>query len=145
MTSKIDKIMPSDDGNDKMALYWFKEDKWEPRFTFNHEDSLLPTGPSVGDFSPNLQLVLTEASIFSQKLIVCKLELGRKLTLAGNRLKITGPPRFSTDAQPTFRFLDSSEEAREILRDIFDIPMDSTDGLNLKKSLAAHPDTWSHA
>jgi hypothetical protein len=53
-------------------------------------------GPPLSAFSDELAVTLEEKSIFSQKMICCCLTRDKKYTVAGNRLKITGPPRFAS-------------------------------------------------
>lgn len=96
------------------------------------------------DAGTGLKRVLEADSIFSQKLIVCKLNREEKITLAGNRLKRTGPPRFST-ADPVYQTIESNKAAREVLRHVFGIPLEASEGLDLTKSLLADPGMWSHA
>jgi arylamine N-acetyltransferase len=132
---------------DTVTLCWFKAGEWTERFTWSYEDSIVKKGLALSDFEKGLKLVLADGSIFAEKLIVCRLTRDRKLTLAGNRFKITGPPRFSSDAPvppPSIRYLDSEEQMREILRDVFGQPWEVTQGLDLSKSNAANPEVWSH-
>jgi N-hydroxyarylamine O-acetyltransferase len=132
---------------DDVVLHWFRaSDEWVPRLKWNYEDSLLGSnGPALSSFEAALAVVHGSSSIFAQKLIVCLLTRENKLTVAGNRLKVTGPPRFpEQDATPIVRSLESEDEVREILRDDFGIPFEETQGICLGKSIAADPSIWSN-
>jgi N-hydroxyarylamine O-acetyltransferase len=152
MQSKISKI----DGD--VILYWwsYQSRKWLPRLKWNYDASLLLglKSPPLAAFVNNLAAVHDEASIFSQKLICCRLTREMKYTVAGNRYKVTGKPRFNMDQAVesactgpvppvAIRLLESEDELRNALRNNFDIPMEATDGIGLKKSLTADPIIWS--
>jgi arylamine N-acetyltransferase len=96
------------------------------------------------DFHPYLETVHRPESNFSKKLICCRLTRDRKVSLAGSRLKITGPPRFPEDRAPvTVRDLDSVGAVRRALSEHFDIALEESSGLDLSRSLATDPVIWS--
>ena len=130
---------------DHVILEWRKEGKWLPRLQFNHEAALL-TGdknPQLEDFNKALEFVHGESSPFTGKLIVCKISREEKRTLAGNKLKVTGPPRFGPDTPVIVTTLDSLDQVRHVLEDDFGIPWVETANLDLSKSLGADPSVWA--
>jgi N-hydroxyarylamine O-acetyltransferase len=151
MQSKICKL------DEDVVLYWWSHatQTWLLRLKWNYRASLLldEKSPRLAEFGPALATIQDPASIFSQKLICCRLTRERKFTVAGNRFKVTGSPRFP-DVAPEpendvtvpvhIHPIASEEELRAILRDHFDIPTDATGGIALQQSLAANPEIWSH-
>jgi N-hydroxyarylamine O-acetyltransferase len=139
--------------SDEIVYQWYVNGNWADRYKWKQEIGLKPPAESwsLSDFSSHLSMVQADGSIFSEKLIVCRLTAEKKLTLAGNRLKITGPPRFiHEEGEPgeeksnvTYRFLQDAEEARVLLLEEFGIPLETTTGLVLTKSLNADPTIWS--
>ena len=142
--------------DDVVELYWRQPgvNNWVPRLEWNYHASMLDSkqGPELIDFSDALKLVQAEESIFSQKLIVCLLTREQKVVLAGDRLRITGPPRFQENANNknemldpprTITNIDTEDQARNILQDIFGQPLSSTKGLNLSKSKSSDIAVWS--
>lgn len=135
-----------------VILYWWSHSTqtWIPRLKWDFDASHLlgENSPSLADFASGLATVLHRDSIFSQKLICCRITQEKKYTIAGHRFKITGAPRFpgETDYAPPVQVdhIDSPEELRVQLRDQFGIPMAATVGLDLQASLAADPMIWSH-
>jgi N-hydroxyarylamine O-acetyltransferase len=127
---------------DNVVLWWLKDGEWKERLRWSYDDSLHETGRSLSSFRPSLSIVLEDSSVFSKKLIVCLCTRERKVTVAGNRLKITSP-RFSDDP-PCIRMLQSEDEARLVLQEKFRIPLSETEGLDFSKSCAAEPGLWSH-
>jgi hypothetical protein len=112
----------------------------------------------LSDFTDVLAAVLQPSSIFSQKIISVLLTRTEKQTLAGNRLKITGPPRFplhngdkdnenhvtkTMEPPVVTRHLESNHEARAVLEERFGIPLAATEGLDLVKSTSADSAIWS--
>lgn len=137
------------DSNEHIVLYWFKGGQWIPRLRWNSHDVFLgAAAPALSDFSSGLAYVQQPSSIFSQKLIMCLLTDQRKVSLAGNKLKITGPPRFPKDSNtvepPKVEILHSVQQIRQVMKDTFGIPMESTEGLDLTRSLNASPEVWDH-
>lgn len=128
------------DGDDFVALQWLKDGDWNNRMRWKSD--ALSAQLSLHDFQPYLDFVLQEASIFSQKLIVCKVTKKEKITVAGNRLKIT-MPRFGPDSKQTIQDIESLDELKEILETRFGILKECTEGLDLTKSLQASPGVWS--
>lgn len=130
---------------DVVQLYWEKEGRMLPRLRWSHEASQQVPSPSLSDFDDGLQRVLHPESIFSKKLVVTKLTREKKYTLAGSRFKVTGPPRFSENGEPTIeiRHLDFEEEAHEILEEVFGIPKTFSVGLTLGKSTSAPSEIWT--
>ena len=102
-------------------------------------------GPELASFATALDSVHEESSIFSQKLISCLITRTEKVTLAGKRLKITGPPRFPLEegAEVSIQQLEGVSEARIVLRDRFGIPLVETVGLDLTKSSSAAAAVWA--
>jgi N-hydroxyarylamine O-acetyltransferase len=145
-----------DDQGDAVFLYWFKNGEWVPRLRWSYPASLEHDDPSatsstrgsttmrLQDFHPYLETVHRPESNFSKKLICCRLTRDRKVSLAGSRLKITGPPRFPEDRAPvTVRDLDSVGAVRRALSEHFDIALEESSGLDLSRSLATDPVIWS--
>ena len=133
--------------DDVVRLYWKQSGEWVERLRWSYQHSMLKAnqGPRLCEFSKYLRLVQDPGSIFSQKLIVCRLTRDEKVVLAGSRLQITGPPRFSGEPPSrSIRCLESEIQAREVLRDLFSQPWTSTKGLKLTKSKAADPAVWSN-
>jgi arylamine N-acetyltransferase len=149
------KLVRADD--DMVHLMWFHAESgsWMPRLRWKYHDALLGNdGLPLSAFDEGLELVLHEESIFAQKVVCCLLTREGKRTLAGNRLKVTGPPRFiaaaDTDGSaiptvpvPVIQMLDA-EEAREILCRDFGIPIEQTEGFCLVKSKEADAAIWDH-
>lgn len=128
-------------GDDVHLLWYRSRGGWVPRLKWKYEESLLGSnGPPLSSFAKALEDVQEPTSVFSQKMIVCLVTREKKLTVAGNQLKITGPPRFS-DQDPTFveHFLDSKEAVQKILHDNFGIPFEETQDMCLVRSIAADP------
>jgi len=123
---------------DVMSLYWNKAGDWKQRLVWNYKDTL--TSVLLESLHDNLQVVLQPDSIFSRKLIACRLTRETKYTLAGKKFKVTDR---RNEKDPTIRLVESNEDAREILRDFFYQPMESTEGLDLQQSNAAQASIWS--
>ena len=154
------KICKSDDGTDDVILYWWHVpmNNWVPRLKWKFAASMLKDeGPPLPEFSGELATTLEEKSIFAQKMICCRLTRDRKYTVAGNKFKITGPPRFtsihkynvdSAESAPivpaVIREIESETELRNILLEHFSIPIDATTGIALEKSIAADANIWSN-
>jgi arylamine N-acetyltransferase len=129
-----------------VILYWMKEGKWTPRLKWEYKSSI-GDGFDVSSFDQYLQLVQDPTSIFSQKSIVTLVNREYKISMAGNKLKVTGPPRFvapGIEGSPVIEYCRSEQEAGKILRDRFGIPRQETDGLNLQKSTQASEAIWSN-
>lgn len=124
-----------------VTLEWYKDDSWKPRLRWKLEDSLARTSRTLSDFQDTLDIVQNEASIFSNKLIVCRLTLDTKMTLAGSKFKVTGPPRFLDNRQGEVKItqVDSREQAREILASHFGIPLEETEKLDWDKITTQDP------
>jgi N-hydroxyarylamine O-acetyltransferase len=139
--------------SNEIVYQWNINGEWVDRFKWKHEEGMKHSieGRSLTAFADRLALVLADGFIFSEKLIVCRLTREKKITLAGNRLKITGPPRFVHESgdpdqeksNVTIRFLQDTEEARKVLHEEFGIPLAATTGLLLTKSLNADPALWA--
>lgn len=122
-----------DDDDDRVTLYWYKNQTWQPRLRWSYAQSLV--GVEMSYFAEVLEAVLQPSSIFSQKTITVLLTRYEKQTLAGNRLKISGPPRFihgsgdkDDDEEPPVvtRHLESNQEVRAVLEERFGIPLTAT-------------------
>lgn len=139
------------DQDDTVILQWFMDGMWKPRLLIKHSDTFLEDDgadeQNVRTYQDMLELPKNPASIFSQKLIVCRLTRDKKRTLAGNVLRVTGPPRFGRNgASPpvVIQRLESLQDVRHVLQNEFAISLDETEGLDLAKSLGADPTVWSH-
>jgi len=141
--------------DDSIVLFWYKQGAWIPRLQWNYTQSITKDD-RMDHFAQALQKVQEPSSIFSQKLITCLLTIDRKVTLAGNLLKVT-EPRFPKDTADKdgnvtsaidvailVEKLSSVHEVRTALQTHFGIPLAATQGLDLSKSLAADPEIWSH-
>jgi N-hydroxyarylamine O-acetyltransferase len=129
---------------DDIILNWMKDGTWKPRLKWSYNASQLGIrGPFIEDFETSLKAVQNESSPFAQKLIVCLITQHRKTTLAGNKLKITDK-RFSVDESVAYTEITSNKHARETLRELFGYPLESSEGLDLTRSVEAHPSTWGH-
>ena len=129
---------------DMVELQWLKNGTWQPRLKWSFEQSL--SGVKISDLSSGLEAVQAPESIFSQKVITTRLTRTQKMTLAGSRFKITGPPRFHDDGSEgpkETRELTSVLGAQEILEEQFAIPTIATNGLSLEKSNQAAKEVWS--
>jgi N-hydroxyarylamine O-acetyltransferase len=129
---------------DEVRLEWFVDGAWQPRQKWSYADSL--RGVAIADLSQCLADTHHPESVFSKKLIVTLLTRTTKTTLAGNRLKTTGPPRFREGSQGTkdVRTLSSLDEIRHVLLEKFGIPLGETQGIQIDRSLAADEQVWSH-
>ena len=95
-----------------------------------------------------LEEVSRDESIFSKKLVVCRLLRDQKHTVAGNSYKITGSPRYhESDGQeiPVERkeALDL-DAVQEVLWKQFSIPKEETATLDLEESRKKeNAEVWS--
>lgn len=130
---------------DEVVMWWRKDGEWKARLRWKHRDTQTfgKNEDTFEIFQNGLDMVLSPPSIFSQKLIVCLLTDKQKVTLAGHKLKITGPPRFANE-NVDLSEVESDEAAREVLEKTFGIPMEHSDGLALDNSLNADPNIWAH-
>ena len=132
---------------DQVELHWLRGGSWQPRLKWSYKGSLV--GVEMPDFAPGLAAVQMPESIFSQKLIVARLTRTAKMTLAGSRYKVTGPPRFADDGSQGPKEIrqleldDSVLEAQKLLELEFGMPMSVTSGLSLEKSNTAAEELWS--
>ena len=55
------------------SLYWYKDGEWKRRFSWEIASTTVQKDPDLVHFETGLKRVLEADSIFSQKLIVCKL------------------------------------------------------------------------
>jgi N-hydroxyarylamine O-acetyltransferase len=139
-----------DDHGDAVYLYWHKNGEWVPRLRWAYHlhgagSAADPPRMTLRDFHPYLNTVRQPESNFSKKLICCILAKDRKISLAGNRLKVTGRPRFPEEAASVdVQELDSVEAVRQALRDHFGIPHAESETLDLSKSLATDAVVWAH-
>ena len=131
---------------DYVILQWFDmhNDEFSPRFKFKAEDAAVDVpGPLLAEFSESLAKVHNPEGIFEKKLIVCLVTRSVKKTVAGSRLKITGPPRFDKEkTTQVVKDLGGVDCVRAVLQSDFGIPLEETEGLELDKSNAAPPEMW---
>ena len=124
----------------KVSLDWFKDKEWRPRLQWNLEDG--SRSRSIEELSELLDRVYSPDSIFSRKLIVCRLLRDQKLTLAGDKLKVTGPPRYTNDTETVnvkITQLDSKQGIRDALAKQFGIPLDETKNLDVEQIVKQDP------
>ena len=130
---------------DVVELYWLQKGTWQPRLRWSYADSLKSI--EMADMAAGMAIVQTPESIFSQKIIAARITRTTKQTLAGSRYKVTGPPRFQQDGSQGPKHvqqLSSALQAQELLEKEFAMPVSSTSGLALEKSLAAAEEVWSN-
>lgn len=138
-----------EEGTDSMRLYWKKEGQWRARLHWSKADALLPPdkSPCVDLIQPHLTMVAEHPqSPFVQKLIVCRINKTHKYTLAGNKYKVT-LRSFDEAVAPKIveqRVIESNEAARELLRDVYNVPLASSEGLELATSQKAANELWSN-
>jgi N-hydroxyarylamine O-acetyltransferase len=133
------------EGNENSVLEWLdaKTGAFVPRFKFQDADaSTDATGPALFEFQDNLKTVFHPDSAFEQKIIVCRIDRFVKRTVAGNRIKITGPPRFDQNSVPVLQEIRDEDAVRSVLESNFGIPMKETEGLSLSKSLESPSEMW---
>ncbi len=161
MRSKISRSTDMDD-HDTTTLYWWHAPKndWLPRLKWSYAASqLLEHGPPLSDFSHIVTTTMDDTSTFAQKLICCRLTRAKKYTVAGNKFKVTGSPRFVattttspsdvpttsiTDVPVVIRDIASESQLQSILWEHFGIPCDATTGISLTKSITADTNIWSN-
>lgn len=133
------------ESNGRVTLEWFKKNEWKPRLQWNLNDSLTSISPRIEDFKGILDLVYEEKSIFSRKLIVCRLTRGKKVTLTGSKLKET-IHRYDNTAIENVQttIIESLDQAREILSTQFGIDPKETKGINWDLVTAQDPELFSH-
>ena len=139
MRSKLDRE------GDVVILSWWKDGAWEPRLRWSYTSSM--TGCELVDCVDHLAEPLHPESVFAHKIISTRLTRTEKCTVAGHRLKITGPPRFGPESVPVSIIeLDSSstKEVRSVLEERFGIPYDETEGLSFDRSNVAPKAMWNH-
>ena len=129
-----------------VALEWrdVKTDMFVPRFKFKATDATMEgPGPHLVDFHDNLMTVYHPQSPFEQKVILCRVNVSLKVTVAGNRIKITGLPRFDKNLAPVMvQELGDVHNVRAVLDSDFGIPLHETEGLLLTKSLKSPHEVW---
>lgn len=123
-----------------LEYYNQEVDGFQPRIRFQ-QDHVLSGGLELADFSPNLSVVYHEKSPFEQKMVCCLLTRTHKYTVAGNKLKVT-TPRFGKESTKTVTELETDDEVRQVLQELFGIPLEQTNGLNIGTSLQAKPELW---
>jgi DNA replicative helicase MCM subunit Mcm2 (Cdc46/Mcm family) len=99
-------------------------------------------GPALVDFQDNLMSVYHPNSSFERKIIVCCIDRLVKRTVAGNKVKITGPPRFDKTTIPVVQEIGDKDAVRAVLDSDFGIPLEETEGLTLSKSLQSPSNLW---
>lgn len=129
------KIVKKDD---LVELFWLREGKWQPRLKWSYAQSFMNV--ELRQLQDALARVQEPDSFFSKSLLITRLTRTKKLTLAGDRFIVTGPPRFKSDGSQGSRHervLSSSETIRNLLSDEFGVPLESTEGLELSRSEAS--------
>lgn len=132
----ISRLIKCPDDDEAVVLQWKQGEDWSPRLKWNSDHP----GQELPAFHEGLEVVLGEESIFAEKLIVCKINRKEKVSLAGNRLKITSP-RFGPDSQATVEELGSLKEVQRVLEERFGVP--SAQGLGMGRSKKADPAMWA--
>lgn len=141
----LNRLVKSTDVDDFVILYWYREGQWKPRLRWRHAHTQVEDDTVHEEvFARGLEQVQHSESIFSRKMVVCRIERDRKMTLAGNVWKITGPPRFGESVTVHQETLSSHDDVRRVLLDHFRIPMESSVGLDLDRSNQADTSVWSH-
>ncbi|KAG7353836.1 arylamine N-acetyltransferase 1 [Nitzschia inconspicua] len=131
------RLVPTDNGD--AVLEWHQNGRWEPRLKWKIPDKTTKS-LSLQDMDCILQEVSKETSIFSKKLVVCRLTRDQKHTVAGSTYKITGSPRFPmVECINTTVPIQKTEglplkQIQEILLQEFGIPLAETMSLQLDKS-----------
>jgi arylamine N-acetyltransferase len=130
------RLMPDDDGN--VVMEWWLGGSWMQRLRWKLEDAKGGESLWLPDMVPYLETVSHEESIFSKKLVVCRLFRDQKKTVAGSSYKITGAPRFSnSEANPVRVQRRESMDLKaiqDILWEQFAIPTEETATLDLEQS-----------
>lgn len=150
-------IQPS--GTDDVILEWFVDGEWQPRLKWNLSDSLpdqresdhattskIGTQQKPTDFQHILDLVYAPTANFSRKLIICRLTREKKYTLAGHILKTTSgsPTRFDElTRQKISKELDTLDEIQAVLKDVFGIPLDESQQIDVTDITAQDPNAFS--
>lgn len=134
----ISKLIQCKEDPHSVELHWkpHTSDNWIPRLRWDWKHP----GQELSDFQSALDVILAESSIFSQKLIVCKITRDEKISLAGTRFKRTSP-RFGPDKVETIEQYESLEKVQSVLKEDFEI-LDS-EGLDLTQSKKAASEVWS--
>lgn len=132
----VSRLVNCQEDSDSVILEWNREGEWLPRlkWVFDHPGQVLSL------FREGLDVVLGESSIFYEKLIVCKIDRNKKVSLAGNSLKITSP-RFGAASKAEVKDLETPEAVQKTLEEMFHVP--NADLLDLEKSKKAEPGMWS--
>jgi arylamine N-acetyltransferase len=97
------------------------------------------------DFQNMLDMVYEEKSIFSCKLIVCRLTRDKKLTLAGSKFRETSP-RYGDAGSENVQISDigSMNQFREILATQFGIGSEETEMINWELVASQDPELFAH-
>lgn len=150
-----------------VLVEWEQDGAWCPRLTFTlaAAQSVEP-GLQLGDFQDCCDHQIFRESIFTEKLIACRLTATEKVTLAGTRLKVTAPrfggtqtvtnllPQGSTHGEAASGDCDENhdkmagveavtEAVRKALQEHFGISYAESHGLDLGRSLQADPQVWA--
>lgn len=126
---------------DTIALDWYRPETnaWETRFTFSLVEARDSPNSNPRAFESQLMEVLDVDSCFRRKPVACKLTRHEKITLAGNTLKLS-QQRFHPETKEIKYEMQTVEEIRHVLQDIFDIPLEETMGLTI---LSAEKIAWT--
>lgn len=118
---------------------WDKQQQlWKPRLQW--DDGL--RGVPLQYFADALTIVQT-SGIFCEKSITVKLTRTEKVSMAGNVLKRTGPPRFGQDMVVSRTVYETVDQVRQVLLDEFGISLEETVDLDLGESLEAPASLWA--
>ena len=121
------------EGKDTIALEWYRPETiaWETRSTFSLVDARDDSRNShPRAFAPQFMDVLDVDSCLRRKPVVCKLTRHVKTTLAGNILKLS-QHRFHPETKEINYEMQTMEEIRYVLKDIFDTTLEETMGLTI--------------
>lgn len=147
------RIMPANDDDDDNSnshavLQWFQNGTWEPRLKWK-VPTVTTKSLTLSDTDYLLKEVSKETSIFSKKLVVCRLTRDKKFTVAGSTFKVTGCPRFLKEGGASSVPVEKTEglslkQIQDILWREFGMPNEETPILELEKSNQKEAtDIWS--
>lgn len=130
--------------DENVIYYWMKDGVWERRLKWNYATSMemKENHVPIEEFELGLANTLKPDTIFSMKMVVCKVTATEKVSISGNKLKVTSP-RFGPHVSVTYKILESTDVVREAMEEHFGIPAHETKDLDLSRSFQADPNLWS--